>query len=270
MAFPGRNRKYSVIILLATVLVPVLVLTYEIIFTRETSVTFLENYHSNVVTLIICYYALLLLLAFFWLGSQFVRMAKLKNETLKAELMLLQSQVNPHFFFNMLNNLYGLVAKDPAKAQALILKLSDLMRYSIYDGGREMVHLQEEIDFLTRYIELHKMRYHKNIQVDLRSAVDANQQVVPLLFIILLENAFKHGVENLRENAYIKIDLTASGKRICFSIENNYEKQQHSETGIGLKNLKRRLELMYPHRHDLRVSATENVYQVQLTLDRYD
>jgi LytS/YehU family sensor histidine kinase len=113
------------------------------------------------------------------------------------------------------------------------------------------------------------MRYHKEIIVDFNCDVDKNQKVVPLLFIILLENAFKHGVENLRENAYIKMNLTTSQNEIRFVIENNYEKDEN-QTGIGLKNLKRRLELVYPNQHELTFSVTENVYKVQLILKSYD
>ena len=205
----------------------------------------------------------------FWLVRQIIFITKLKNEKTKAELMFLKSQVSPHFFFNMLNNLYGLVAKDPQKAQELILKLSDMMRYSIYEGEKESVTIEEEIIFLKNYIELHKMRYHKEINVDFDSDIDENLKIVPLLFIILLENAFKHGIENLRENAYIKMSLVSSKKEICFAIENNYEKTENKE-GIGLKNLKRRLELIYPNQHELNFRITEKNYQVQLILKKYD
>lgn len=109
------------------------------------------------------------------------------------------------------------------------------------------------------------MRYHKQINVDFKCKIDENRKVVPLLFIILLENAFKHGVENLREDAYIKMSLTTSQKEICFTIENNYDKAEN-QSGIGLKNLKRRLELIYPNQYELTFSETENVYQAQLIL----
>lgn len=265
MVLIKRNIKWIVIALLAIAVVPLLITTYEVIFTENKSVQFLGNYHPKVVFLIITYYFFLLGLGIFWVVRQLVFISKLKNEKMKAELMLLKSQVSPHFFFNTLNNLYGLVVKDPQKAQELILKLSDMMRYSIYEGEKDTVALREEIDFLKTYIELHKMRYHKEIAVDFICAVGRNQKVVPLLFIILLENAFKHGVENLRENAYIKMNLSTSENEICFTIENNYEKAEN-ESGIGLKNLKRRLELIYPNQHELTFSITENVYQAQLIL----
>jgi LytS/YehU family sensor histidine kinase len=260
-----KNNKWIVIALLLMAIVPVIITVYEVIFTGDKSVMFLGNYHPNVVFLVVFYYLFLFGLGVFWLVRQIIFISKLKNEKTKAELMLLKSQVSPHFFFNMLNNLYGLVAKEPQKAQGLILKLSDMMRYSIYEGEKETVKIQEEIDFLKNYVELHKMRYHKLISVDFHCNIDKNLKVAPLLFIILLENAFKHGVENLRENAYIKISLATSKNEIFFSIENNFEKTEN-QYGIGLKNLKRRLELIYPNQHELTFSETENVYQAQLIL----
>ena len=187
-----RNIKWVVVPLLAIAIVPVMITVYEVIFTESKSVMFLGNYHPKVVLIVICYYVLLLCLGIVWLVRQIIFIAKLKNEKMKAELMLLKSQINPHFFFNTLNNLYGLVAKDPQKAREMILKLSDMMRYSIYEGEKNTVALREEIVFLKNYIELHKMRYHKQIIVDFNCEVDENRKVVPLLFIILLENSFFH------------------------------------------------------------------------------
>ncbi len=260
-----RNLKWMVAALAAAALVPVMITVYEVIFSQNKSVVFLGNYHPKVVLIVICYYVLLGALGVVWLIGQIIFISKLKSEKTKAELMLLKSQVSPHFFFNMLNNLYGLVAKDPPKAQELILKLSDMMRYSIYEGEKEQVAIQEEIDFLKNYVELHKMRYHKRITVEFNCDVDQSQKVVPLLFIILLENAFKHGVENLRQDAYIKMNLAASQNQIIFDIENNYQKMD-IPSGIGLKNLKRRLELIYPNEHVLSFSTTESVYQARLIL----
>ncbi|MDF2551047.1 MAG: sensor histidine kinase [Chryseobacterium sp.] len=260
-----KNRKWFVVALLAIAIVPVMITAYEVIFTENKSVVFLGNYHPKVVIIVICYYVLLLCLGAVWLIREIIFITKLKNEKMKAELMLLKSQVSPHFFFNTLNNLYGLVAKDPQKAQELILKLSDMMRYSIYEGEKDTVALRDEIVFLKNYVELQKIRYHKQISVDFDCEVDENRKVVPLLFIILLENAFKHGIENLRKNAFIKMSLTSSQTEIIFKIENNYEKAEN-QSGIGLKNLKRRLELIYPNQYELSFSISENIYHVQLIL----
>ena len=205
-----------------------------------------------------------------WIFRQIRIIIQLKDEKAKTELLHLKSQVNPHFFFNMLNNLYGLVNKDSKKAQALILKLSDMMRYSIYEGQKELVTLEEEIEYLKNYIELHQMRYHKKIDIEFdRDIHKEGIKVMPLLFIILLENAFKHGVENLRKDAYVYLDMTTTEKDIQFRIENNFDKNEINEPkGIGLKNLKRRLELVYPNQHSLSFTATNNVYKVHLSLEQ--
>lgn len=214
------------------------------------------------------YFLLLFFLLFRWVFKQFRSVIRLKNEKTKTELLHLKSQVNPHFFFNMLNNLYGLVDKDSKKAQELILKLSDMMRYSIYEGQKETVSLAQEIDYMQNYIALHKMRYHKTIDIVFNNQIqETNRQIMPLLFIILLENAFKHGIETLREHAYVHVNLSAKQNEISFNIENNFELSQNNEQeGIGLKNLKRRLELVYPKRHTLLFSKTNGIFRAQLNI----
>lgn len=230
-----------------------------------------EDYYSNNEPFAIAFLFYLMTL-FLWLINWFLKqilsIIRLRNERSTAELRHLQSQVNPHFFFNMLNNLYGWVAKDTNKAQEMILKLSDMMRYSIYDGQKEVVTLAEEIDYLNNYIELHQMRYHKKIAVSFEIDIhEANYHIMPLLFIILLENAFKHGVENLRENAYINMNLSAKNQVITFSVENNIDPEQTKEkAGIGLKNLKRRLALAYPKKHEFSCFQTGHLYKAQLTI----
>ncbi|WP_299274421.1 sensor histidine kinase [uncultured Psychroserpens sp.] len=216
------------------------------------------------------YFLFLFVSIAYWIFKQIRSIIRLKHEKAKTELMHLKSQVNPHFFFNMLNNLYGLVDKDSKKAQELILKLSDMMRYSIYDGQKETVLLSEEITYLKNYIELHKMRYHKTIDIQFNDDIkDNDYQIMPLLFIILVENAFKHGVENLRENAYVYITMTAKNNQVHFEVKNNFDNAIDNEQGgIGLDNLKRRLELVYPKQHHLSFSKENDVFEAQLTISK--
>lgn len=219
------------------------------------------------VEFIALYFIIIFITISHWLFKQIKSIIKLKNEKAKTELLHLKSQVNPHFFFNTLNNLYGLVGSDTKKAQELILKLSDMMRYSIYEGEKEVVTLKAEVDYLNNYISLHKMRYHKQIDVKFEAEIEDDYKVMPLLFIILLENAFKHGIENLSKDAYVYITIKAKDNKVFFEIENNFDQTLPKEDkGIGLKNLKRRLELVYPKKHTLSFSATENVYKAKLTL----
>ena len=227
-----------------------------------------DDMEEQAMALALCYFLVLIVLAIGWVIRQFQELVKLKSEKSKTELLHLKSQVNPHFFFNMLNNLYGWVGKDPKTAQGLILKLSDMMRYSIYEGQADFVKLEQEVAYLKNYISLHKMRYHKTIDVRFHSDFEGERyRVMPLLFIILLENAFKHGVENLRENAFIDIDLSTKGDTIHFSVENNFDDLElPGGAGIGLQNLKRRLELAYPKAHQLSLNTQGNIYKAKLSL----
>ena len=214
------------------------------------------------------YFILVCIAVLQWLFVNIKQIINLKNEKTKTELLHLQSQINPHFFFNMLNNLYGLVDKDGEKAKNLILKMSDMMRYSIYEGQKALVSLQQEIDFIDNFIALHQMRYHKKVDLDFAvDAKDTQVKVIPLLFIILVENAFKHGVEVLRQDAFVQISLKATHDQIVFVVNNNFDNEQHHEKGIGLKNLKRRLALAYPKKHEIQHTISNNHYTARLSLD---
>ncbi|MCF4100380.1 histidine kinase [Gillisia sp. M10.2A] len=258
------------IIVFLTIVIPLGITTYQIVFLGKESIVFLEGYPSALGFTIIVYYLLLLILGFIWLVVQLKSIVSLKNEKKRNELLHLQSQVNPHFFFNMLNNLYGMVGKDAETAKSLILKLSGLMRYSIYEGEKNQVTLSEEISYLENFIELNKIRYHKQIDIQFDVYVEnENEKVLPLMFIILLENAFKHGVENLTENAFIHIKLSSYEKILNFEISNNFDINELPEkNGIGIKNLKRRLELVYSNKHALELSQEDSVFKAFLQLKK--
>lgn len=224
-----------------------------------------EDYHI----FILLFFISMIVWMIRWLIIQIKLILRLKKDKTQAELMHLKSQVNPHFFFNTLNNLYGLVEKDTAKAQQLILKLSDMMRYSIYEGQNDWVTLADEITYLENYMDLHKMRYHKEITVRFEVDVaDKHVKIMPLLLIIMVENAFKHGVEKLRKDAFVYIRLKATSQIIDFEIENNFDVEEQVEThGIGLNNLKKRLELVYFNKHELEISSNHaDIYKIRLKL----
>ena len=213
------------------------------------------------------YFIIVFITIAYWFFKQIRLIIRLKNEKSKTELLHLKSQVNPHFFFNTLNNLYGLMEKD-SKERQMVLKLSDMMRYSIYEGQKDMVSLENELNYLQNYIELQEIRYHKKSDVQFTHQVNNPQaKIMPLLFIILLENAYKHGLENLAENAYIHMNLTESEHEVNFEIENNFETAQNSNhEGIGLVNLKRRLALVYPKKHTLSFDVDTHTYKVKLSI----
>ncbi len=216
--------------------------------------------------------AILLFLVFYvifsWGFGQWEKIQTLKNEKSRAELAFLKNQINPHFFFNTLNNLYSLIKKDQDTAQDYVLKLSDMMRFTIYDGAKELVSLEAEIAYLNNFIDLQVARYHKKIEIDFENHVsNKEKKVSPLLFIVLLENAFKHGVEPLLDKAMVKMELAEEDSHIFFRIKNNFDPERGSnEKGIGLKNLQERLNLIYPNKHQLKIEKQYDLFIAKLTL----
>ena len=205
-----------------------------------------------------------------WLFEQWKWLQNLKAEKSNAELSLLRAQINPHFFFNTLNNLYALTIKNSKQAPEVILKLSDMMRYTIYEGEKEKVKITDEIEYLNNYIELHKIRYKKSVEITFNHQIDTDQTVSPLLYIILLENAFKHGIDSLSENAFVNINLYEKDNAIYFEIENNFDaKEKNESSGIGLKNLKKRLSLVYKNNHELKTSITKDIYKTTLKIAKH-
>ena len=205
---------------------------------------------------------------FYWTYEYRKSIQQLKKDKLEAELMLLKNQINPHFFFNTLNNLYSLIKKDTDAAQDYVLKLSDLMRFTIYDSGKESVQLKEELSYLLNFIDLQTARYHKDIDVHFEKTIkNPETKVAPLLFIILLENAFKHGVEKTTEDAFVHIKLMEDDLKISFTVKNNFETEEPAKNdGIGLKNLKNRLHLLYPNAHQLCNHSEEGIYATTLEI----
>lgn len=205
---------------------------------------------------------------FNWFYQQWKWLKTIESKKSKAELSLLKSQINPHFFFNTLNNLYGLTVEKSDDAPNVVLKLSQMMRYTIYMGKEDFVPLKDEIDYLKNYIELHKIRYHKTVDITFTHSHELDYQIAPLLFIIPLENAFKHGVEGLTEDAFIYINLIVNDGMVQFDIENNFGSPAvHKSPGIGIDNLKQRLKLLYPSKHTLDIDVTDNVYKLLLKIE---
>jgi two-component system, LytTR family, sensor histidine kinase LytS len=196
--------------------------------------------------------------------------AERKEQQLMAEINNLKSQIAPHFLFNTLNNLYGLAVEKSDKLPGLMLRLSDLLRHSLYETQKPLVPITEEIHVLRSYIELESVRLEDDLKLEFDNKVpaDAPHLVAPLVLIVFVENAFKHAklVEGKSVNIYIRTALENN----CFSLvtRNNYNAAGNgSSNGIGLLNVKRRLEVLYPDlRHQLLISKDESFYTVSLTL----
>lgn len=215
------------------------------------------------------FWVLLVHLIFSWILGQWKLVKQLKNERTDAELAHLKSQINPHFLFNTLNNLYGLALEKSDKTPGLILKLSGMLRYTLYQGTKDHVSLAEDIRYLNDFIELQQVRYHKKVNIAFKQQLDHDgYQISPLMLILLLENAYKHGVEKLTGDAFVNINLQVSEHLLVFNIDNNFDADEPlTAPGIGLENLQRRLSLVYPDQHQLSIDTKEGVYKVQLELE---
>jgi len=207
-----------------------------------------------------------------WVLNQWKLVGQLQTERIEAELLHLKSQVNPHFLFNTLNNLYGLALEKSDQAPDVILKLSDMLRYTIYQGAKDLVPLTDEIAYLQNYIELQKIRSAREGRISFTHTTDNTATMIaPLLLIILLENAFKHGFEKLIEDKFIELQLGVEEGKLTFTIKNNFSPVPHprerEEKGIGLKNLAKRLELIYPECHKLACEEVNATYMAALEID---
>ena len=192
-----------------------------------------------------------------------------RRKTAEAELTWLKHQLNPHFLFNTLNNISSLTQIDPDKAQESIGQLSDLLRYALYDSEAEKVPLASEIDFMDNYIDLMALRCNEQTTVEKHLETPSGRvEVAPLLFISLVENAFKHGV-NARYPSFVKVSMQMEGDDLVFVCDNSLFEKQGTDrigSGIGLENMKRRLELLYPGRYTYEQSAADDTYHVKVTL----
>ncbi|WP_025144627.1 sensor histidine kinase [Pedobacter jeongneungensis] len=192
---------------------------------------------------------------------------KLKEEVVKAELSFLKSQINPHFLYNTLNYVYSLAIPVSDKLANAVLRLSDLMRYTLNDSPDGKVSLDKEVEYLESYVELFKMRFEPKFYVDFVTEGISDQKIASLILIPFVENAFKHGVVN-DEAQPVRIKLKVQHKRLSFEVSNkiSHAQKDHS-SGIGMINIHRRLDLIYPDRHELLISNNGNTYKSTLILN---
>lgn len=191
----------------------------------------------------------------------------------EAELQNLRQQLNPHFLFNTLNNIYSLIAISPEKAQSVVLDLSKLLRYVLYENDAEKVLLSQEINFIVNYVELMRIRLTTDVDVkiNVESVAENKLEIAPMLFITLVENAFKHGTSP-NKPSFINIDIQVNenNQLVCKISNSLFPKTENdrSGSGIGLENLRRRLELLYPERYTFTNIAENSVYSSELTILR--
>lgn len=204
-----------------------------------------------------------------WFMSEALR-KELEKEHIKSELINLKNQLNPHFFFNTLNTIYGLIPQQPEKAQNAVHHLGKLMRYHLYDSNEKFVPLEQEINFIHNYIDLMRFRLTPDVSVTYSLPGETNGiKVAPLLFIPLIENSFKHGI-NLNKISTIDMKMDILNKKtVSFHIRNTSfsAKEQDPASGIGIENLKKRLSLLYPDKHSLLIHNENGYFNCTLKIE---
>lgn len=195
----------------------------------------------------------------------------IQNEQTLAELNLLKSQISPHFLFNVLNSLYSLSLKKSDETPDVILKLSDILRYSLYETQEREVSVLGEVAIIETYIAIEKMRVAESADISFtHERIDESVKMAPMLLLPLIENAFKHGVDSTVDDSYIRASLQKSGNRLVFACENTFKELKISRTekigGIGIQNIRKRLELLYPGRHQLNISSENGIYRVTVLI----
>lgn len=218
------------------------------------------------------------LLTLILLSSSAIKIARdsftRRQEEKEAELKLLKAQLNPHFLFNTLNNLYGLAVIKSDKLPELMLTLSNLLRYSLYDTKEKYVQLNKEVQYLEDYISLEKIRLEEKVNVTFRQVGNFEaQQIVPMLLIVFIENAFKHMAVESQGESYVNISLETTEDSLNFTCENSigpidYLEQdlEKGKSGIGLENANKRLRLIYPNKHKLHMKKTNDKFTINLKL----
>jgi LytS/YehU family sensor histidine kinase len=195
---------------------------------------------------------------------------ELRREQLQTELKFLKSQINPHFLFNSLNNLYALTLSKSDAAPEVVLRLSNILRYILYESSDGQVSIAKEMQHVNDYVAIERLRLGDAVRIDVDIDEDLKEEMVePMLFLTLVENAFKHSEQVLPEKRYIRIHAKGLTDGFRFLIENSFNPSKKSEEmgGIGLVNIKKRLNLIYPNNHDLKSSTTDGVYRVDLIIN---
>jgi len=270
-----RLVLYSVFVLLLSILITPIktfVLFQAIADYPLAREDMVENqYLIFLTTLLVLLSSTIFKIVFDWLQHQREK-KELQTQTMRSELRFLRSQINPHFLFNTLNNLYALTLKKSDKAPEIVLKLSEIMRYMLYECNEKRVPLEKEINYIRNYLALEELRQGKNVSIHFTMEGSAeDKKIAPLMFTPFLENSFKHGLNHTITEGYVNIHLKIMADRILFSVENSKpetlpQPDKRPSGGIGLANVKRRLNLIYPDQYKLKIKDMPMAYRIELEI----
>ena len=196
-----------------------------------------------------------------------MRLVKLEHENLEQQLEYLRYQINPHFFMNTLNNIHALVDIDPEQAKGTILELSKMMRFVLYEGNKQGVPLSRELEFIRHYVALMQLRFTEKVKITLSMPHEVpDRQTPPLILVTFIENAFKHGISYQRES-FVEITVAVDGDMLRFDCRNSKTSQPVNEKGgVGLANVRKRLDLLYDHSYTLKIDDDSDIYHVELVI----
>lgn len=200
-----------------------------------------------------------------------IKMKEVESQKMQSELQALKAQINPHFLFNTLNNIYSHSLHQSPKTPEMILKISDLMSYILYECHEETVPVNNELSFIQNYIELEKLRFEDHLDVEFEiTNNNPDSKIIPLVFIPFIENAFKHVGNTGKNKPYVKVNISIEENKITLqtinSVNKDNPKKDRKEGGIGIENVRKRLELLYPDKHKLEIADGENEFQVDLVI----
>ena len=216
---------------------------------------------------------IMVMINFGFCGLRFFELnLRMREELSRSRLQMLKAQINPHFMFNVLNHVHVLIRKEPELADALLLQYTDILRYQLYNGDKETIPIGQEIQFLTNFIEVEAVRWRGKLNIDFRPRIEnPDMEIPPLLFITFVENAFKHVSRSNAHKGYVDIELTQKGKTISFEVANSNDNavapSKKEASGIGLDNITRRLDILFPGKYTLETENNEVFYRTKLTIN---
>jgi sensor histidine kinase YesM len=220
----------------------------------------------------VTFFAVAIKLLKFWYANQQAQQI-LSQEKLQAELKFLKTQIHPHFLFNTLNNLYALTLKKSERAPEMVLKLSELINYMLYECTGDEVSLSKEIKFIRNYGDIEKMRYGDKLDIDIRVSGEVNdRKIAPLMLLPFVENCFKHGASEELQQSWVKVSIDVQSHVTIIKVENNKATLNGvgKKEGIGIQNVKRRLDLIYPGQHELKIINGQETFLVILAIQKHE
>ncbi len=277
-----RIREYLIVSIVSIVIASLLARTFfyfylnEVIFPGWNQGSFFQAYRFLQSAMIITspmIFLIGLVIMNRWVSTE-RKAEQLASEKLKAELSYLRSQINPHFFFNTLNTLYGLALKKSNRTAEVVMKLSELMSYVLYDADKEFVTLEKEVEQIERYVSLEQIRYDDRFETELEIIGEMDRfQIPPLILLPFVENSFKHGVNKSSSDGWISIFIHVMDEKMNFVIKNKVSEPKNESTGdkngVGILNVKRRLKLLFPETHHISCYEEKGFYVVELTLTKH-